>query len=433
MWTDPSAFEQISDMTPWPFEVWLDAAPLAPPRTGIGRYCAGLLRGFRELGDQHGDPCLSLLHADGTVTSELEGNWHNPIDDERLHNPTTHWKGRLLSGLRDAARSLPGSYTLRDEVRAYRLRSALESRLTAKPVVLHASTFIPPRVPEHKFDALAVTIHDLSCFDIPDMHPPERVRRIQKLLPGVVEKANVVFCVSRYTASRAQSFLSVDPKKIFITPLGVESFFFDEALQKNRSCLNEYGLTPGKYWLSIATLEPRKNLETVLRAFRALPTLMRLEYPLIIAGTRGWMTSSLEREIVPLLDEGSARLLGYVPDRNLPSLYHNSTATIYLSRYEGFGLPAAEAMACGSLVISSNTTAMPEVIGDTGVLLSPDDQYALSDTMLSVVEHPESFIRYRQKARALANKSLRWTSCANLTLEGYRLGLGLSSPQVSSL
>jgi alpha-1,3-rhamnosyl/mannosyltransferase len=139
---------------------------------------------------------------------------------------------------------------------------------------------------------------------------------------------------------------------------------------------------------------------------------------------RGWKTSALDRLLAPLVDRGVVRLLGHVPDADLPALYAHAAACLYMSRYEGFGLPVAEAMACGGVVLAANATSIPEVAGDAAVLLAPDDVDALRQAMCATLEAPEQFGALRTRAQTEARQRLQWHRCAELTVQAYRSCLG---------
>lgn len=407
--------------------LWIDASPLLPPRTGIGRYCAGLLQGFAALqAESIPLPVVELLHADGSLQS-AETAWTITSGRhwaEASTAPMAPWRWRLLAMLRRAGRHVPGLHTLNDRWRDLRVEKRLRQRVGMDRVVLHATNFIPPISPKRWPGSLALTVHDMSCFDVPETHPLERVRRMQRRLPAAVKTADTVFCVSQHAASRLQHHLGVPQHKIRVTPLGVDAFFFDEKLQQQREVLACHGLQAGRYWLSVATLEPRKNLELVIRTFGRLPQRERLTTPLVLVGALGWKTGPLQRVMEPLVREGSVRVLGYLPDTQLPALYAQACAVIYLSRYEGFGLPVAEAMACGALVIASNATSIPEVLADAGISLHPDDEDGLLALFRTIPATCASgYVDLREQARAVARANFTWKRCAETTLAGYALKL----------
>ncbi len=404
--------------------IWLDAAPLLPPRTGIGRYCAGLLQGMAALKAENALPVLELLHADGSLQAVETALTGGEQGGPAAPAPSmASWRWRMLAMLRRTGRHVPGLHALNDRWRDLRLAHRLRRQAGLDRVVLHGTNFIPPVAPGRWPGGLALTVHDMSCFDVPETHPLERVHRMHRRLPAAVDAADVVFCVSHHAAQRLRHHLGVPAEKIRVTPLGVDAVFLDELLHRRPEVPARHGLEAGRYWLSVATLEPRKNLKMVIRAFARVPRKLRMRTPLALVGAVGWKTAALQRLMEPLVREGSVRVLGYLPDAELPALYAHATAVLYLSRYEGFGLPVAEAMACGALVIASNATSIPEVLGDAGLSLDPDDEDGLVTHFLTLADGPQdpACEALRSRARTRAWSTFTWTRCAEATLAGYPL------------
>ena len=171
--------------------------------------------------------------------------------------------------------------------------------------------------------------------------------------------------------------------------------------------------------LSVGTLEPRKNIPVLIDAYSLLPAALQRQFPLVLVGMRGWLNSGLEARMKPLVERGVIKPLGYVPDAAMPLIYSGAAAFVFPSLYEGFGLPPLEAMACGVPVISSQSSSLPEVVGDAGILVDPQNVDAIADSLHRVLED-HAF------AEELAQKGIRraarfsWKQTAVETISVYR-------------
>ena len=172
------------------------------------------------------------------------------------------------------------------------------------------------------------------------------------------------------------------------------------------------------YLLSVGTVEPRKNLKHLIRVYRCLPEELRNHHPLVIAGGKGWLSSDLYQWILEMGAQSSIRFLGYLPASDLPWLYCGATCLVYPSLYEGFGLPALEAMASGIPVITSNTSSLPEVVGEAALLVDPQSEQELLSAITKVVSDPT--LRQTMSDKGLDQaKKFSWEQIARDTLKGY--------------
>jgi glycosyltransferase involved in cell wall biosynthesis len=185
-----------------------------------------------------------------------------------------------------------------------------------------------------------------------------------------------------------------------------------------------YGILENPYFLSVCTLEPRKNLASVVRAFCDLVRQNKLpDLKLVLVGIAGWKPERMN-EALESAGELRSRIIitGYVPDKDLSPLYSGAMGFVYLSEYEGFGLPPLEAMQCGVPVITSNTSSLPEVVGDAGVMLDPNDIRGLTETLLDLYLHEDrrQELARRSKVRAAC---FSWDRCVSQVVEAYRAAL----------
>ena len=264
-----------------------------------------------------------------------------------------------------------------------------------------------------------LTVCDMSCFDHPQTHPQERVRLMQRDLPAAVEKADHIIVISDASGEALRRWFKVDAARITTTYLAADPRFHPASTEMLVPVLAGLGLTPGGYVLSVGTLEPRKNLTTLFAAYAGLPACLRQRFPLVVAGMKGWNTENLMKSADGLVRRGELKLLGYVADALIPPLYAGAAAFCYPSRYEGFGLPALEAMASGVPVITSNQTSLPEVVGEAGIMVDPDDVDAMR-------QHLRQLLEDRAGADALGRLGLQrsrifsWDRCARETLSVYQ-------------
>jgi len=284
----------------------------------------------------------------------------------------------------------------------------------------HNSIYHEPSYLPFDFDGpLVLTVCDLSSFDHPETHPRERVRLLEKHLPSAIERANHILTISNDSKLALQRWFGVPDYKITVTLLAASSKFAPMKEVNLFSALSGFNLLPKSYVLTVGTLEPRKNLKTLFSAFGKLPKPLRQRYPLVIAGMKGWKYSDLLADAKTLLGDGELKILGYVADSQMASLYSGASAFCYPSRYEGFGLPVIEAMASGVPVLTSNATSLPEIVGEAGLMVSPDDVDNMSNNLRLLLEDDSVALKFSQLGLIQA-KRFSWERCARETLGVYQ-------------
>jgi alpha-1,3-rhamnosyl/mannosyltransferase len=262
-------------------------------------------------------------------------------------------------------------------------------------------------------------VHDLSWLDYPEAHPVERVRFLDRHLPRTLERADRVLTDSAFIADEIASRFGVPRAKIRAIPLGVDAAYRPRSRDEIAPVLEKHGLRDSAYLLVVATLEPRKNLERLARAYAALPSTLKARHPLAIVGARGWLNRDLERVLAPLEAGGTVRRLGYVAENELPSIYAGAHAFAFPSLYEGFGLPVLEAMASGVPVLTSNVSSLPEVAGDAALTVDPLDERALSENLARLLE--DDTWRDAASARGILRaREYPWSRCVEATVDAYR-------------
>lgn len=281
--------------------------------------------------------------------------------------------------------------------------------------LFHSPNFFLPRV---SGPAIA-TFHDLSIFRHPECHPAARVTLLQREIPLALRRADHIITDSEAIRREVIAWAAFPPERITAIPLAASPDFRPRAAPEVQTTLSRCGLGFKAYTLCVSTLEPRKNLVRLLQAYRQLDEPTRRRFPLVLAGGSGWKSESLEQEIASAQRGGWLRVLGYVADADLQALHAAAHAFVFPSIYEGFGLPLIEAMASGVPVVSSNTSSLPEVVGDCGLLVDPYDTDALAQALLQAIHD----VPWRQTAieSGLARAgSFSWERCARETLAVYR-------------
>jgi alpha-1,3-rhamnosyl/mannosyltransferase len=277
----------------------------------------------------------------------------------------------------------------------------------------------PNHVPLPYDGPLVLTVCDLSCFDHPETHPAERVRLMQRDMPPAIEKADHIIVISEASGAALRRWFNVDPARITNTYLAADPRFEPRSAEALAPVLASLGLTRGGYVLSVGTLEPRKNLATLFAAYGGLPADLRQRFPLVVAGMKGWGTEGLMKSAQSLIQRGELRLLGYVEDELIPPLYAGAAAFCYPSRYEGFGLPALEAMASGVPVLTSNRTSLPEVVGDAGIMVDPDDVDGMRERLRELLED-RAYAENLGRLGLARAQTFSWDRCARETFSVYQ-------------
>lgn len=270
------------------------------------------------------------------------------------------------------------------------------------------------------------TIHDIGPLTHRDYFSKSRPKLRHLGLVKAAKAAQRIICVSHATANEVQTYLDRDlGDQLAVVHEGVEEEYF---LPPDMSVLDSLPDMPGEnqpfiFWAG--TVNPRKNIDGLLKAFMALEG--KIDHHLVIAGNVGWDAE----ELVDLIRRDSrlksrVHLLGFVSDEQLRALYRRASMFAYISRMEGFGLPILEAMACGCPVITSNVSSMPEVAGDAALLVDPDDEESISAAIERVIN--DDALSQSLKARGLDRaRQMSWGECAEGVLQVYRAVLSGSS------
>jgi len=268
---------------------------------------------------------------------------------------------------------------------------------------------------------IVTAIHDVSFEDVPGLFPRRTELRLKLSVRFSARRSQAVITISEFTRSRIAHHYHMDPDRIVVTPLAVgdqwRSMPKDEALAR----LADLSL-PTSFVLAVGNLHPRKNIPRLVRAVAAARRAGAGDLHLVLAGQRWWRMGEIDRAIEEESAGNWVHFLGYVDDSSLVALYSCTDVVAYPSLYEGFGLPVLEALACGAVVVASNTTAVPEVAGDAALLVDPQDVTAMADAIATAVTDEEMRARLR-RAAPLQTARFTWDRCADLTVGAYRTAL----------
>lgn len=272
--------------------------------------------------------------------------------------------------------------------------------------------------PPLKKGNLIYTVHDLVNLKYPELHTIKSAPVYLKRLSLSVQEAKRIIAVSENTKNDLMEFTKVPEEKIRVIPEAPRKEFRRiEDTELIKKIKEKYNLNQ-KYILSVCTLEPRKNLKNLIRSYSQLKDDMKKEYSLVIVGKKGWLYNEIFEEIENLKLHDRVKIIGYVPENHVPVLMNGAEVFVYPSIYEGFGLPPLEAMACGIPVISSNSSSLPEVIGDAGILFNPYDTDELTEKLSCLLSSEalkkEMSIKGEQRARIFS-----WEKTARETLKVY--------------
>jgi len=254
-----------------------------------------------------------------------------------------------------------------------------------------------------------VSIHDMSLALLPECSTWKMRLIVPRVLPRVARRARLVLVPSIATRDDVVRLLRVDPGRVRVIPYAAP-----RAFAADREVSPQWG---PPYFLFVGNIEPRKNLARALRAFaRIAPSLPGQRF--LIAGQPGWKYDDVLKELRRPELQGRVEVRGYVDEDELVSLYRHATAFVYPSLYEGFGLPVIEAMACGTLVLASRVSALPELAEGAAVLVDPGDEEALADAMHALATDEALRARLRAAGRARAAQ-YSWEATADRTIEAY--------------
>lgn len=263
-----------------------------------------------------------------------------------------------------------------------------------------------------------------TIFDLIPVTNPETEKWMARIywklqIPIAARYADFVITSSEFAKKEIIGRYGTPGDRIKVIPISYNSHCRPIASGPEAETVRKKYFIPDKYLLYVGTIQPRKNIATLIKAYSSLAKTGKIKHKLVITGRKGWLYGPLFELIKNEGMEEKIVFTGFVPDEELPYIYNGADLFVYLSLFEGFGIPPLEAMACGVPVICSNTTSLPEVVGDAGILVAPADQKAVEEAILRIIGTPSLQKEMRERGLVQASR-FSWERTARETLDVYR-------------
>jgi len=343
-------------------DILVNIQSIKSPITGIGRYTTELLK------------CLNVSH---NIQAFDATKRYSPHQLDKKINPSgelpiANKKQKSYADLMRLASRLPYAYKARE----------LIQRRVRRPLFKSCSKYIywEPSYILEPFDGLSVaTIHDLSYMQYPQHHRVASLKWLESNVESSIKQASALVTLSEFSKNEILKYFSLDESEIHIVSPAVDSAFKEGASNEEIQRIRKKYKLPNSYILSVGTLEPRKNIKTLLEAYSSLPKKLKASTPLVLVGAKGW--GDVDKNIQLMLDKKEIIVLGYVAQNDMPGLYKGADLFVYISVYEGYGMPVAEAMASKTAIITSENSAMSELTHNTTGVVNPLDVEQIASMM----------------------------------------------------
>lgn len=396
-----------------PVRVAFHQTPALRPKTGVGHYTAQLQAALAQLG-----PELEVVGIPGRLMAKVYQSAH-PL----LAN-------RVAAGAASGAAKAPGGSSA---FRGYLRSGYLQAQrlffwsLSRQLIPARFDLYHEPNFPILASDVPTVlTWYDLSLVLHPQYHPAERIAKFEKQLPQALAQTSHIVTISDVVREEIIRVLGFPPERVTRTYLGVRPQFRPLPHDVVRARLAALGLPP-RYLLYVGTLEPRKNLLRLMRAYCDLPAALRETCPLLLVGGWGWNIHEMAEYFNGHARHHGVQHVGYVSEDDLAVLYNGARALVYPSHYEGFGLPPLEMMACGGPVLASTAGSLVELFGNMAHLTPAEDEAGWRDAMESVIRD-DDWHELLCRGVLAAARPFTWERCARETFDVYQRVLGRRLP-----
>ncbi|MCD6419587.1 MAG: glycosyltransferase family 4 protein [Synergistetes bacterium] len=372
-------------------KILVNATSLVTLPTGIGRYTLSM---YREMMKRFPEEGYTFFY-DYYYSKELKIQ-ASPLVS-KLRGKMVHRRGVIARGARKAKATWTKFSSLFRHFDVY-----------------HEPNFVPMDFPASK---IVTTIHDLSFMLYPQWHPRERVEFMEKNFASRLKLSDVILTVSEYGKREVEKYVGIPGGKIRVVYNAVDERFRPLSKASVTTYLRAKRY-PEDYVLFVGAVEPRKNLETLIGAFGDIERSFG-NLHLIIVGPKGWLCESVFRKVEELGLTNKVHFTGFVADEELIYLYNGAQVFVYPSFYEGFGIPVLEAMACKIPVIVSNTSSLPELVGDAGMLVDPHSQEGFAEAMRKVLEDRDEAERLSEKGY-LRSANFSWEKSAKALMDIFK-------------
>lgn len=324
------------------------------------------------------------------------------------------WAENVVTIQQDNFRLGRGHKTYADLQQYWRKPNVSFDEHLGVPDILQANNFFCPLGLNHP--RLVYLLYDLGFLINPEwMTEANRINCFEGVYRASVV-SDMIIAISDYTKNHFLNLFPHYPKER-ITTIYPSSRFEQEKYELTEGTVKD--LESRKFWLAVATIEPRKNYLRLVEAYARYRQERSLDFPLVIVGGKGWMMDNFTQKIKQLGVEEHVIFLGYVDDPTLLWLYRHCFAFIYPSLFEGFGLPVLEAMSQGAAVIASRTTSIPEIVGEVGILIDPNSVEDIIEAMVSI-SAPDYPMEQLKQASFKRSQAFSWLASAKQVLEVYR-------------
>lgn len=376
------------------------------PLSGIGRYAVQLLSGLTQANYP-----VTAIHNRKSYSGERLLTLLNSFD---VPNSTTSTETAISYWRRHVGR-IPFSRQIYRRLDKINFQKQVQH--ITKPCIVHDINFTGSAMPPKKWSDVS-TFFDLSFLDHANTHPSSRVHYLRSYLRTMQQSDCQIITISNSIKQELIETQGISKERIHVTQLAADKQFQPRTDVDCLSVLNQYGLRFKQYVLCVGTLEPRKNLITVLDAFEAMDSELQQAFPLVVVGALGWKTGELTQRLIKLQQRGVLIRLGFIPQAQLPILYAAASLFLYPSLYEGFGLPVLEAMQSGCPVITSNSGALAELAGQAAITIEPTNAAALLESMSNLLEDKDQQNLYSEAGRKHAEK-FSWQETVDQTIKVY--------------
>jgi len=379
-------------------QIAINTIPLLSQMTGIGNCIYNLSRHLLELDRQN-----KYLFYYGYFSKKLQSS-REPEEDTR----------ELQFSILRRAKPYIKKFPYLSDIIKKSLEDFNRLRTSSKHIeIYYEPNYIPTGIQARR---LVTTVHDFSFHHHPEWHPRGRVQYFRKYFYLRIKNSDLITVDSEYIRQEAQDILNFPAERIVVVPMGFENRLFREYSESEVAALRRAKHLPEKFVLFVGSIEPRKNITMLLQAYRDLPETIKQEFKLVLAGFSGWEN----KNIMTLINKMKKHVffLGYLNVVELALLYRAATVFAYPSLYEGFGLPPLEAMACGTPVLVSRVTSLPEVCGDAALYCNPLDKADIAAKLQTLLEDEDLRADLVRKGRNRIPR-FTWENAARQMIEVF--------------